>query len=147
MTSDTHSTLAAHAQRRPHPVLDADSFGARSRDGGSVAPLTVLQYALLHHLAYLPPGKVATWFELASAMRPFDHEPITPKAVQWHAVNLRRRLSHGRYYRPPGGAPWPLTLLVTVRGRGLMLDWGIGTVASQRHAKRTPKASQRTAER
>ena len=114
--------------RRPHPVLDADSFGARSRDGASCAALTVLQYALLHHLAYLPPGKVSTWLELATAMEPYNAEPLTPAGVQWHAWRLRHRLSQRRAYYPPGGVPWPRSLIVTVRGRGLRLDWTLQTV-------------------
>lgn len=128
MTTDTIVHATGAQARRPHPVLDADSFGARSRDGGSVAPLTVLQYALLHHLAYLPPGKVATWIDLAIAMRPYDKQPLTAKAIQWHAGRLRGRLSRAHDYWPKGAVAWPFHLIATIRGRGLRLDWSIETV-------------------
>lgn len=119
------SATGSRAAPRPHPVLDVDSFGARSRDGASVTSLTVLQYALLAHLAYLPPGKVATWMELAHVMGPHDQAPITERTIQSHVARLRTRLSQGRWYEPPGGVPWPRSLIVTVHGRGLKLDWGL----------------------
>ena len=124
------SDAADLAVRRPHPVLDTDSFGARSRCGGSVAELTVVQYALLHHLAYLPRGKVATWLELAAVMEPYNAEPMSARAVQWHVWGLRHRLSQRQAYHPPGGVPWPRALVQTVRGRGLRLDWTIPTVTN-----------------
>lgn len=134
--------------RRPHPVLDPDSFGARSRDGASCAPLTVLQYALLHYLAYLPPAKVATWLDLAAAMEPYNAEPMTSRVIQWHVWGLRHRLSRRNAYHPPGGVPWPRSLIVTVRGRGLRLDWSIlpvtrcaNTTPTQRKRKANPGSS------
>lgn len=135
-----HHDAAGHVARRtpstghiPHPVLDADSFGARSRDGASVASLTVLQYALLHYLAYLPPGKVATWMELAAALGPHDKAPMTERTIQGHVARLRQRLSQGRWYEPPGGTPWPRGLIKTVHGRGLRLDWSIKTTEDGRY--------------
>lgn len=140
MASDTadlevrpHPTMGS----LPHPVLDADSFGARSRDGGSVAELTVLQFALLHYLAYLAPGKVATWLDLARAMEPYNTEPLTARAIQWHVKNLRRRLSDRRCYLPPGGEPWPRELILTRRGRGLALNWSIHTVTRKARVTHT----------
>ena len=88
---------------RPHPVLDVNSYGARSRDGTAVAPLTVLQYTLLCYLAYLPAGKVATWGELARELGPFDAAPMTERTIQSDVTRLRKRLSQGRWYEPPGG--------------------------------------------
>ena len=110
---------------RPHPVLDVNSYGARSRDGTAVAPLTVLQYTLLCYLAYLPAGKVATWGELARELGPLDAAPMTERTIQSHVTRLRKRLSQGRWYEPPGGMPWPPNLIVTVHGWGLKLDWSI----------------------
>ena len=126
------SVTGDRAVPRPHPVLDSASFGARSRDGSAVAPLTVLQYALLHHLAHLPPGKVATWAELAAALGPHDAAPMTERTIQGHVARLRTRLSQGRWYEPPGGVPWPPTLIVTVHGWGLRLDWRIETVVKRK---------------
>ena len=131
--------------RHPHPVLDSDSFGARSRDGGSVAELTTLQYALLHHLAYLAPGKVATWRDLETAMEPFSQAAMTARAIQWHAKNLRQRLANRRCYRPAGGSPWPADLILTRRGRGLMLNWSVQPVTRktrESHTKDTRNAHQ-----
>lgn len=141
MTSD-NTPVAGVLARHPHPCLDSDSFGARSRDGGSVAPLTVLQYALLLHLAYLKPGKVATWAELAVALRPHDKAALTVATIQGHVARLRERLSQGRWYEPPGGTPWPWGLIKTVRGRGLKLDWSIEMVERKGRGKDETRTKQ-----
>lgn len=114
------STREAGVARLPHPILDLDSFAARSRDGHGLVSLTRLEFALLHHLAYLEPGKVATWASLAAAMHPFDKSPIGAKAIQFHINNIRRKVSRRENFRPRG-APWPWDVIVTVRGWGARL--------------------------
>lgn len=113
---------------RPHAILALDEFAARSRDGGSVAELTVTQFALLHFLAYLPPGKVGTYAALAAAIRPFDRLPLERKPVQWHIHKLRRIVARAEAYLPPGGEPWPEGVIRTRAGHGYLLDWAIGPI-------------------
>lgn len=127
----------SHDALRPHPILNADMFGAWSRDRGSTAPLPLVQYALLEYLACLPPNRVATWAELAAAMEPYHVELMDKRLIQWHVKELRHRLANPHCYRPPGGEPWPRDLILTVRGRGLYLNWSILTVTHPPRATHT----------
>jgi DNA-binding response OmpR family regulator len=127
MTDD--ATRHAHAAR-PHAILALDEFGAWSRDGTAVAELTVTQFALLHFLACLPPGKVATYYEIAAAIRPFDRSPLGRKPVQWHIHKLKKVISNPARYLPPGGMPWPEAVIRTRLGHGYLLDWSISSQRS-----------------
>lgn len=126
--TESVARLAQSQVARPHAILALDEFGARSRDGRSVAELTVTQFALLHFLAYLSPGKVGTYFEIAAAIRPFDKHPLGRKPIQWHVFHLKRIVSTAEEYRRPDVLPWPREVIRTRKGVGYLLDWTISAI-------------------
>ena len=120
MTNIDH---VANERRTPHPILALDEFGARSRDGRGLIELTRTEFALLHFLAYLPPGKVAEYDVIGRALRPHEHAPVSNKVVRDLAARIRRKVCVSASYTPPDCQPWPHDIIITRRDFGLRLNW------------------------